>query len=81
MSKYFIYFITGQPRGNFFMNFCRLLIFFKILFLEIFFQEYYQSVSLDSDQAQRFVGPGLGPNYLQRLSADGNMRHKVNRCS
>ena len=25
--------------------------------------------SLDLDQAQCFVGPGLGPNCLQRLSA------------
>ena len=28
------------------------------------------SNSLDSDQARRFVGPDLGPNCLQRLSAD-----------
>ena len=28
------------------------------------------SNSLDSDQAQHFVGPDLGPNCLQRLSAD-----------
>ena len=26
--------------------------------------------SLDPDQGQRFVGPDLDPNYLQRLSAD-----------
>ena len=26
--------------------------------------------SLDPDQARRFVGPGLGSNCLQRLSAD-----------
>ena len=25
---------------------------------------------LDPDQDQHFVGPDLGPNYLQRLSAD-----------
>ena len=25
---------------------------------------------LDQDRARRCVGPGLGPNYLQRLSAD-----------
>ena len=25
---------------------------------------------LDQDQARRFVGPDLGPNCLQRLSAD-----------
>ena len=28
------------------------------------------SNSLDSDQAQQFVGPDLGPNCLPRLSAD-----------
>ena len=27
------------------------------------------SNSLDPDQAQHFVGPDLGPNCLQRLSA------------
>ena len=26
--------------------------------------------SLDSDHARHFVGPDLGPNCLQRLSAD-----------
>ena len=28
------------------------------------------SHSLDTDQAQHFVGPDLGPNCAQRLSAD-----------
>ena len=28
------------------------------------------SNSLDPDQAQRLVGPDLGPNWLLRLSAD-----------
>ena len=28
------------------------------------------SNSLDSDQAQQFVWPNLGPNCLQRLTAD-----------
>ena len=28
------------------------------------------SNSLDPNQAQHFVGPDLGPNCLQRLSAD-----------
>ena len=34
------------------------------------------SNSLDPDQAQHFVGPDLGPNCLQRLSADDTSRHK-----
>ena len=28
------------------------------------------SKSLDSDQVGRFIGPGLGPNCLQRLSEE-----------
>ena len=30
--------------------------------------------SLDPDQARHFVGPDLGPNCLQKLSADDNSR-------
>ena len=33
--------------------------------------------SLDPAQAQRFVGPDLGPNCLQRLSTDGTSRQRV----
>ena len=32
------------------------------------------SNNLDPDQAQRFVGPDLGPNCLQRLLADDTSR-------
>ena len=32
---------------------------------------------LDPDQAQHFVGPDLGPNCLQRLSADYTNRQRV----
>ena len=35
------------------------------------------SKSLDSDQARLFVGPDLGPNCLQRLSADDTSRQRV----
>ena len=35
-----------------------------------FFNTIRVSNSLDPDQARRFVGPDLGPNCLQRLSAD-----------
>ena len=31
------------------------------------------SNTLDPDQARQNVGPDLGPNCLQRLSADGKM--------
>ena len=33
---------------------------------------------LDPDQAWQFVGPGLGPNCLQSLSADDIRRQRVN---
>ena len=35
-----------------------------------FFNTIRVSNSLDPDQARYFVGPDLGPNCLQRLSAD-----------
>ena len=35
------------------------------------------SKSLDPDQDRHFVGPDLGPNCLQRLSADDTNRQKV----
>ena len=33
------------------------------------------SNSSDPDQARHFVGPDLGPNYLQRLSSDDKTCH------
>ena len=36
------------------------------------------SNTLDPDQARRIVGPDLGPNCLQRLSADDTDRQRVN---
>ena len=35
------------------------------------------SKSLGTDQARHFVGPDLGPNCLQRLSADNTGRLRV----
>ena len=35
------------------------------------------SNNLDPDQARHFVGPGLGPNFLQRLSADVTRRQRI----
>ena len=32
------------------------------------------SNNLDPDQALHFVGPDLGPNYMQRLSADNKSK-------
>ena len=34
------------------------------------FRNTIKSYSLDPDQAQRFVGPDVGPNCFQRLSAE-----------
>ena len=34
--------------------------------------------SLDPDQAQRFVGPDLGPNCLLRVPVDGTSGQRVN---
>ena len=33
---------------------------------------------MDQDQARHFVGPDLGPNCLQRLSADDTIRQRDN---
>ena len=42
------------------------------------FLEYHQSdKQFDPDQFRRFVGPDLGPNCLQRLSADDTGRERV----
>ena len=35
--------------------------------------------SLDPDQARHFVEPDLGPNRLQRLSADNKSDHLVGK--
>ena len=54
-------------------------IFFNTNFFEKFFQEYHQSVKqFGSSQAPQNVGPDLGPNCLQRLSADDTSRQRVN---
>ena len=39
-----------------------------------FFNTIRVSNSLDPDQERHFVGPDLGPNCLQRLSADNKSR-------
>ena len=66
------YLLTLCMLGNFSCNAfkicCLLLNFFKINFFEKFFQEHYQSVSNALD-------PDLGPNCMQRLSADDKVRH------
>ena len=44
-----------------------------------FFQYYQVSSSLDPDQARQIVGPDLGLNCLQRLSADDKSRGKLEK--
>ena len=39
------------------------------------------SNSFDPDQARHFVGPDLGPNFLQMLSADNGNRQWVQELS
>ena len=61
------------------MLFCRLLVFFQNqLFGKILSGISSVSSSLDSDQARHSVGPDLGPNCLQKLSADDTSRQRVN---
>ena len=45
-----------------------------VLSEKIFKNTFRVSNSLDPDQDRHKVGPDLGPNYLQRLSADNKSR-------
>ena len=50
--------------------------FFKLTFSKKSFRNTIRvSNSSDPDQARHFVGPDLGPNCLQRLSADDKSLH------
>ena len=50
--------------------------FFKLTFSRKSFRNKIRvSNGLDPDKARHFVGPYLGPNCLQRLSADDNSCH------
>ena len=60
------------------MLFCRQLIFLKIYFFKSSFRNTIKaSKKLDPDQARCFVGPDLGPSYLQMLSADITSRQRA----
>ena len=61
--------VNSLPTGNFFMHFCRLLIFpILINFFEKFFQEYHQSVKqFGSRSSQHFDMPDLGPNLFAKV--------------
>ena len=66
--------------GNFsyFFAVCGFFFFSKFFFPNFFSGIPSVSNSLDPDQARHFVEPGLGPNCLQRLSADDTRRQRVN---
>ena len=64
-------------------NFCTIFLssedffFFKLTFSKESIRNTFRvSNSLDPDQALCFVGPDLGPNCLQRLSAEDKCRHQ-----
>ena len=60
------------------MLFCRLPILFKINFFKDSFENTIRvSNGLDPGQARQNVGPDLGPNCLQKLSADDITRQRV----
>ena len=62
------------------MNFCCLLIVSKSFFSENSYKNTISvSNSLDPNQDLHSFGPDLGPNCLQRLSADGTSRQRVDR--
>ena len=50
--------------------------FFKNIFQKKIFRNTIRVANiLDPDQDRQNVGPDLGPNYLQRLSADDKSHH------
>ena len=64
------------------MLFCRLLIFSKSIFSKNSFWNIIRvSNSLDPDQALHFVGPDLGPNCLQSISADNTSRQDLRKSN
>ena len=69
-----------EPFSRFFFVVC--WFFQNQLFLKNSFRNTFRvSNSLDPDQAWRFVGPDLGPNCLQRLSADKTSRQRATNSS
>ena len=76
------YFITlpelnSLHAGKFYMIFVVCRLYSKSKFSKISFRNAIRmSNSLDPDQARHFVGPDLGPNCLQRLSADDTSRKR-----
>ena len=69
--------LTPCMLGYFFIIICCLLIYLKLHFSKSFFKNSHRvSNSLDQDQAQPYVGPDLGPDCLQRSSANDKLAVK-----
>ena len=69
-SKYKKKYLSGKTNGRRAIK-CVILWIFFLTFSKTSFRNIIRvSNSLDPDQARPFVGPDLGPNCLQRLSAD-----------
>ena len=69
------YGLTLCMLSDFQFFFCRLLFFSKSTFLKNSFSNTIRVSNVwDADQTQRIVGPYLGPNCFQRLSADDTSR-------
>ena len=62
--------------GNYACFFCRLLIFFKINFFKTSFRN---TIKVSNSLIQKKIVPDLGPNCLQKLSADDTSRQWVNQ--
>ena len=62
--------LTLWMLGSFSCFLSDLLTFSTLTFKKKISQEPHQSVSLDPDQDRQKVSPDLGPNCLERLSAD-----------
>ena len=70
---------NSLPHGKFFMLNCCLLIFFQNQLFRKKNSGIPLSNRLDPDQAQHFVGSDLGPNCLQKLSADDTGMFKFSK--
>ena len=73
LVNFFHDFLSSHSAADFFQN--------QLISKTSFKNTIRLSNTLDPDQARHFVVPDLGPNCLQRLSADGASRQRVNNAS
>ena len=62
-----------------FLLFLHTLLYYCTLWMLDFFNTIRMSNSLDQDQARKYVGPDLGPNCLQMLSAVNRQQKSLKR--